>query len=72
MLQNIGISTCQELEQVGVVAAWLKVKESGANVSLNLLWAMAGALSDCHWSDVARHERSRLLIELDAMQQSKN
>jgi hypothetical protein len=70
MLQNIGISTRQELEQVGVVSAWLIIKKSGA--SLNLLWAMVGALSDQHGCKIACHERSRLLIELDAMQQSKS
>lgn len=71
ILWAVGITTRGELEETGGVNAWLKVNRSGANVSLSLLWAMAGALSDCHWAIVARYERTTLLLQLDAMQQKE-
>ena len=35
------------------------------NPSLNLLYALVGALEDKHWIDIARQERGRLLLEVD-------
>jgi DNA transformation protein len=47
------------------VRAYVQVKRSGACSSLNLLWAMEGALSGQHWREVAKNERLRLLLELE-------
>ena len=48
----------------------MKVKAAGQNASLNLLWAMEGALTGQHWQLVARDERTRLLLELDAAEEA--
>ena len=65
MLASIGIATQDDLRRVGAVPAFLRLKESGAAVSLNLLWAMEGALTGRHWREVARDDRLRLLTEID-------
>lgn len=65
MLNNAGITTVEQLRQTGSVAAYLQVKHSGANASLNLLWALEGALTGIHWHAIARDERTRLLLALD-------
>jgi DNA transformation protein and related proteins len=70
MLAAAGIHGRADLEKLGSVRAWLRVKAAGQNASLNLLWAMEGALSGQDWRVVAREERSRLLIELDAAQEA--
>jgi DNA transformation protein len=41
------------------------VQAAGHRPSLNLLWALEGALTNAPWREVARLERTRLLLELD-------
>lgn len=65
MLAQAGIHTIEQLRELGAVRAYLQVKRFGANVSLNLLWAIEGALSERHWQEVAKHDRLRLLLELE-------
>ncbi len=65
MLAQAGIQTIEQLRELGAVRAYLQVKRSGVNSSLNILWAMEGALSGRHWQEVAKHDRLRLLLELE-------
>ncbi|MFC5460386.1 TfoX/Sxy family protein [Massilia niabensis] len=65
MLARAGITTEKELRIAGSVQAFIAVKRTGQPASLNLLWALEGALTGRHWKDVARIERTRLLIALD-------
>lgn len=65
MLAQAGIYTFEQLCELGAVRAYVQVKQSGVKVSLNLLWAMEGALSNRHWQDVARNDRLSLLLQLE-------
>lgn len=65
MLAQAGIHTIEQLRELGAVRAYLQVKQSGANASLNLLWAMEGVLSGRHWQEVAKHDRLSLLLQLE-------
>ena len=65
MLAQAGIHTVEQLRELGAVRAYVQVKQSGVNASLNLLWAMEGALSNRHWQDVAKHDRLNFLLELE-------
>ncbi|MDH2917365.1 MAG: TfoX/Sxy family protein [Gallionella sp.] len=65
MLEQAGIKTVEQLRELGAVRAFVQIKRSGAASSLNLLWAMEGALSGRHWQMVAKHDRLRLLLELE-------
>lgn len=65
MLEQAGIRTLEQLRELGAVRAYVQVKRSGACSSLNLLWAMEGALSGRHWQEVAKHDRLSLLLELE-------
>jgi DNA transformation protein and related proteins len=69
MLAGAGITTAEALRESGAVAAFLAVKRAGLPASLNLLWALEGALTGHHWKDIARDERTRLLIALDHAEQ---
>lgn len=64
MLEQASIHTVEQLRELGAVRAYVQVKRVGT-VSLNLLWAMEGALTGQHWQAVAKHERLRLLLELE-------
>ena len=64
MLAGAGIRSVEQLRKLGAVAAYVKVKRTGAPVSLNLLWALEGALSGLPWQEVARVHRTSLLLAL--------
>lgn len=66
MLASIGIHTRSELAARGAIDTFIALKRAAQPASLNMLWALEGALSGRHWRDVARDDRLRLLIELEA------
>lgn len=67
-LADAGISSLDTLRGLGAVAAFLRVKQRQPAASLNLLWALEGALCGLHWRDVARERRTSLLLALDDAQ----
>jgi DNA transformation protein len=71
MLAAAGITSLAQLRKLGSVAAYSKVKCAGSKTSLNLLWALEGALSGMHWQEVARLHRTSLLLALEEHEQSK-
>jgi DNA transformation protein len=70
MLEKAGIKTVEQLRDLGAVRAYLQVKHCGGNASLNLLWALEGALTGQHWQVVAKQNRLRLFLELEDMEKS--
>lgn len=68
MLARAGITTLAQLRKLGSVAAYVRAKRAGGNVSLNLLWALEGALTGLPWQTVAREHRTSLLLALDEHQ----
>lgn len=65
-LNEIGINTKEELERLGAVQAFIKLKnECRIKPSLNFLYAMVGALENEHWANIAKSEKGRLLMELE-------
>lgn len=66
MLAAAGITSLQQLRHLGTVRAYLLVRANGSDASLNLLWALEGALSGLPWQEVAREHRLSLLLALDA------
>jgi DNA transformation protein and related proteins len=60
-----GISSLKQLRALGAVAAYSQARKSGANVTLNLLWALEGALTGLPWQTVAKEHRTSLLLALD-------
>ena len=65
ILAAVGIDSVEQLRELGSIAAYVLAKKSGANVSLNLLWALEAALTGLHWQAVARNHRTELLLALD-------
>ena len=66
MLKAAGIHTRRDLETHGPVPAYIAVIEAGCRPSLNLLYAIAGALRGEHWSKLPDDYRGTLLLEYDA------
>lgn len=65
MLLDAGIRTPTQLRQLGAVRAFDRVRQRNPKASLNLLWAIEGALSDRPWQQVADEDRASLLMALE-------
>ena len=75
MLVDIGIRSADELRRQGAVRAFAELKRVGAEPTLNLLWALAGALEPwpegTHWREIARGEsRLSLLLAVEELEAS--
>jgi DNA transformation protein len=64
-LRQVGLRTREDLADVGAVDAFMRVKRAGFKPSLNLLYALEGALCDCHWQDVSEARRTLLVSEAE-------
>ena len=65
-LRQVGLRSREDLEAVGAVDAFMRVKRAGFRPSLNLLYALEGALLDCHWQEVPEERRAELLQAVEA------
>ena len=65
MLRRAGITSVAQLRELGAVRAFVQTKRSGAPATLNLLWALEGALTGLPWQVVAKEHRTSLLLALD-------
>ena len=68
MLASVGITSLEQLRQLGAVRAYALTRQGQPRVSLNLLWALEGAISGLPWQTVAREHRTSLLAALAAHQ----
>ncbi|MFA5589401.1 MAG: TfoX/Sxy family protein [Lysobacteraceae bacterium] len=59
-LRQVGVRTHEDLVEVGAVAAYVKCKRAGFRPSLNMLYALEGALLGCHWQKVPEERRAEL------------
>jgi DNA transformation protein len=64
-LARAGIDSRERLCAVGAVGAYVAVRRAGGRPSLNLLWALEGAIVGQRWQDVAREHRTSLLLALE-------
>ena len=76
MLSAAALHTLGDLEAVGSVEAYWRVLQAQQQLarpapSLNLLWAIEGALTDLPWQTVAREHRTSLLLALDSLQHDR-
>lgn len=65
-LRQVGLRTQQDLTKVGAVEAFVRVKRAGFKPSLNLLYALEGALLGCHWQELPLSRREQIVAELEA------
>ncbi|MDH4048464.1 MAG: TfoX/Sxy family protein [Gammaproteobacteria bacterium] len=71
MLEAAGIKTVNQLQNKGAAAAFVAVKRAGCTPSLNLLWAIEGALTDRDWKDVAKNDRLSLLTQVEILEKEQ-
>ncbi len=66
-LLSIGIHNRHELEAIGPVHAYNRIRERGIKVSKVLLYALQGALLDIHWTELDSGLKRRLLDEAERL-----
>lgn len=59
-LAAIGVHTRRDLEKLGAVDAYAILKSHGYKASLNLVYAIEGALRDCDWKRLPARRRAQL------------
>ena len=65
-LRQVGLRTREDLTAVGTVEAFMRVKRAGFKPTLNLLYAIEGALQDCHWQEISEERRGELILAAEA------
>jgi hypothetical protein len=65
-LRQVGLRTEADLVAIGPVEAYMRVRRAGFKPTLNLLYALEGALCDCHWQEVPEPRRQQLAQEAEA------
>ena len=60
-LRQTGVRTLADLQAVGSLAAFVRIKRAGFKPSLNLLYALEGAILGCHWQEIPDTRRAELV-----------
>ena len=64
-LRVIGVHNRQELDSIGAVDAYLRIKQRGIKVSKVLLYALHGALLDIPWNSLDDAQKQQLLDQAE-------
>ncbi len=59
-LRAAGIESQEDLEAIGSIEAYRRVRLHGFNASLNLLYALEGAIRDLPWNSLPEPVKARL------------
>jgi len=75
-LAEVGIHSAEELRRIGALEAFLALRRAGSGRSLNLLWALVGALEPWpegrDWREVAASEaRLPLLLAVETRESAR-
>jgi DNA transformation protein and related proteins len=70
VLERAGIASLEKLKQLGSVRAFALAKKVEPKITLNLLWALEGALLGQSWQSVSREHRTSLLLALEDHERS--
>ena len=65
-LRQVGLRTNEDLVAAGPVDAFMRVRRAGFKPSLNMLYALEGAMQDCHWQEVPEARRAELVAAVEA------
>ncbi|MEZ5545944.1 MAG: TfoX/Sxy family protein [Lysobacteraceae bacterium] len=64
-LRQVGIRSQEDLVAAGSVEAFLRCKRAGFRPSLNMLYALEGALLGCHWQKIPEERRATLQVQVE-------
>lgn len=64
-LADMGLHTVNDLQSVDVFDLYRELKQRHSSVSRNLLYALIGAQENRDWREVARTDRTSILLRLE-------
>ena len=67
MLASVGITRAAQLRKANLYQVYAQIKTLNPRTSINLLYAMMGAVDDVDWRDVAKDRRTEVLMRLEDM-----
>jgi DNA transformation protein and related proteins len=67
MLASAGVHSAAQLRQADLFALYGAIKSRHRSASLNLLYGLIGAVQGRDWRDVARQDRTSVLLRLDEL-----
>lgn len=67
MLASIGISSPEALQARDPFEVYATLHRMKITRSINMLYALIGAIENKHWQDIARERRTEILLRLDEM-----
>ncbi len=67
MLVSVGITSAAQLRKADLYPLYARIKAQHPHTSINLLYAMMGAVDDMDWRDVAKERRTEVLMRLEDM-----
>lgn len=67
-LASIGVETAAQLAAIGAIEAYALIQAQSDNVSLNLLYALHGALEDERWDWLSAETKASLRDKLSQIQ----
>ena len=65
-LRQTGVRSLEDLQATGALAAFVRIKRAGFRPSLNLLYALEGAIQGCHWQEISEDRRATLVQAAEA------
>jgi hypothetical protein len=71
LLATVGVCTRDDLVKLGPIGACARLLADGKPVSLNLAYAIEGALMDCDWRALPHAFRLQLVNDFRALQRGK-
>ncbi len=71
-LESAGITQLEDLQNRGAIEAFLDVEALGFKPSLNLLYALEGAISGRHWQQVRKDEGGELVLRLEMAREARH
>lgn len=65
-LNEIGVFSWNDIDQIGVMEVFVRLKRINPKISLNMLWALYMGHQGKHWMDITDKEKQQLKIELQS------
>jgi DNA transformation protein and related proteins len=67
MLTSVGITSAAQLRKADLYQLYARIKAQHPHTSINLLYAMMGAVDGMDWREVAKERRTEVLMRLEDM-----
>lgn len=64
-LQTVGINNYDELKNVGIIEAYIRIHEFGIKTSKALLYSLYGAIHDIAWKDIDSKIKKQLCDDVE-------